>query len=272
MLCTSARPASKVARRWTFAFRIVLARECPVWTRFAGALGTLIEVPVMFNRFLALAVTMALVAASPAVCCAADKAPAKTGLRRPRLHTTATVDTTRTNTSGPKTSARIRPTSKRTWPSGPLSSSWCCWACCGSLPGGPSRPASRNASGWWRSTSRSPSKAKRKPSGCWPNTRPSCCRLRMRCAAIVEEARRHAEQTTQEILAKARADAEAEMVRAKHEIDVAKDQALTALAQSAADHAVDFGRQDSWRQAQRGRSPQPDRIFLGRLRQGRGTP
>ena len=56
--------------------------------------------------------------------------------------------------------------------------------------------------------------------------------------AIVEEARRDAEQTHQTILAKARADAEAEMVRAKREIDVAKDQALTALAQSAADHAV----------------------------------
>jgi F-type H+-transporting ATPase subunit b len=58
--------------------------------------------------------------------------------------------------------------------------------------------------------------------------------------AIMEEARRHAEQTTQEILAKARADAATEMERAKHEIGVAKDQALTALAQSAADHAVEL--------------------------------
>ena len=58
--------------------------------------------------------------------------------------------------------------------------------------------------------------------------------------AIVEEARKHAEQTHREILAQARADAEAEMVRAKHEIEVAKDQALVALAQSAADHAVEL--------------------------------
>jgi F-type H+-transporting ATPase subunit b len=58
--------------------------------------------------------------------------------------------------------------------------------------------------------------------------------------AIVEEARRHAEQAHQEILAKARADAQAEMERAKHEIDTAKDQALVALAQSAADHAVEL--------------------------------
>jgi F-type H+-transporting ATPase subunit b len=58
--------------------------------------------------------------------------------------------------------------------------------------------------------------------------------------AIVEEARKDAEAMHQEILAKARKDAEAEMERAKHEITTAKDQALIALAQSAADHAVEL--------------------------------
>jgi F-type H+-transporting ATPase subunit b len=58
--------------------------------------------------------------------------------------------------------------------------------------------------------------------------------------AIIEEARRDAEHTHQEILAKARADAQSEMARAKREIDTAKDQALISLAESAANHAVDL--------------------------------
>jgi F-type H+-transporting ATPase subunit b len=58
--------------------------------------------------------------------------------------------------------------------------------------------------------------------------------------AIIEEGRRAAEQVHQEILAKARSEAEAEMNRAKREIETAKDQALISLAESAANHAVEL--------------------------------
>ena len=56
--------------------------------------------------------------------------------------------------------------------------------------------------------------------------------------AIVEEARRDAEQTQQDIIAKAKAEAAAETARGKREIDTAKDQAMRELAQVAADQAL----------------------------------
>lgn len=58
--------------------------------------------------------------------------------------------------------------------------------------------------------------------------------------AMLEEARRDATHTTQEILAQARSDAEAEMSRAKREVEIAKDQALKELAETAANTAVDL--------------------------------
>jgi len=57
---------------------------------------------------------------------------------------------------------------------------------------------------------------------------------------ILDEARRDAEHTQQEILAKARADAGAEMERAKREIGTAKDQAIKELAETSANLAVDL--------------------------------
>lgn len=56
--------------------------------------------------------------------------------------------------------------------------------------------------------------------------------------AILDEARRDAEHTQQEILARARADAQAEMSRAKREVETAKDQAIKELAETAANQAV----------------------------------
>ena len=58
--------------------------------------------------------------------------------------------------------------------------------------------------------------------------------------AIVEEARRDAEHTQREILAKAKADAATERDRALKEIDTATQQALQELAQRSADLAVDL--------------------------------
>lgn len=58
--------------------------------------------------------------------------------------------------------------------------------------------------------------------------------------AILDEARRDAEHTQQDILAKAKADADAELARAKREIETATDQALITLAESAANQAVDL--------------------------------
>ncbi|HQU44533.1 MAG TPA: F0F1 ATP synthase subunit B [Pirellulales bacterium] len=58
--------------------------------------------------------------------------------------------------------------------------------------------------------------------------------------AIIEEARRDATHTQQEILTQARADAAAEMDRAKREIETAKDQALRELAETSANLAVEL--------------------------------
>jgi len=58
--------------------------------------------------------------------------------------------------------------------------------------------------------------------------------------ALLDEARRDAEHTQQDIVAKAKVDAEAELARAKREIETAKDQALITLAESAANQAVDL--------------------------------
>lgn len=58
--------------------------------------------------------------------------------------------------------------------------------------------------------------------------------------AIIEEARRDASHTQQEILAKAKADAVAEMDRAKREVETAKDQALRELAETSANLAVEL--------------------------------
>jgi F-type H+-transporting ATPase subunit b len=58
--------------------------------------------------------------------------------------------------------------------------------------------------------------------------------------AIIEEARRDAAVTQQEILAKAQADATAEMNRAKREVETARDQALQQLAETSANLAVDL--------------------------------
>ena len=58
--------------------------------------------------------------------------------------------------------------------------------------------------------------------------------------AIIEEARRDASVTQQEILTKAQADATAEMNRAKREVETARDQALQQLAETSANLAVDL--------------------------------
>lgn len=58
--------------------------------------------------------------------------------------------------------------------------------------------------------------------------------------AIIEEARRDATHTQQEILAQARTDAAAEMDRAKREVETAKDQALRELAETSANLAVEL--------------------------------
>lgn len=56
--------------------------------------------------------------------------------------------------------------------------------------------------------------------------------------AIIEEARRDAETTQQQIVAKAREEAQLEMNRAKREVETAKDQALKELAETAATEAL----------------------------------
>jgi F-type H+-transporting ATPase subunit b len=58
--------------------------------------------------------------------------------------------------------------------------------------------------------------------------------------AIIDEARRDAEHTQQEILAKARADAQAERDRSLREIETARDQALKELGERSANLAVDL--------------------------------
>jgi F-type H+-transporting ATPase subunit b len=57
---------------------------------------------------------------------------------------------------------------------------------------------------------------------------------------IIEEGRKHAAQLQDEILSKARADATAEMNRAKREVEIARDQALQQLAETSANLAVDL--------------------------------
>ena len=58
--------------------------------------------------------------------------------------------------------------------------------------------------------------------------------------AILDEARRDAEHTQQEILAKARADARLERDRAIREIEIATDSALKELAERSTNMAVDL--------------------------------
>lgn len=58
--------------------------------------------------------------------------------------------------------------------------------------------------------------------------------------AILEEARRDAEHTQQEILAKAKADAEQEVARGKREIETATGHALAELSKASANLAVDL--------------------------------
>ncbi len=57
---------------------------------------------------------------------------------------------------------------------------------------------------------------------------------------IIDEARRDAEHAGQEILTKARADAQAETQRGKHEIETATAQALDELSRTSANLAVDL--------------------------------
>ena len=66
---------------------------------------------------------------------------------------------------------------------------------------------------------------------------------------ILDEARRDAEHAGQEIVAKARADAQAETQRGKHEIETATAQALNELARTSANLAVDLAGKIVGRQA-----------------------
>jgi len=56
---------------------------------------------------------------------------------------------------------------------------------------------------------------------------------------MLEEARRDAESTRQTIVAEARKAADDEKVRAKHEIQLAKDDALSQIAEKAGHLAVE---------------------------------
>jgi F-type H+-transporting ATPase subunit b len=58
--------------------------------------------------------------------------------------------------------------------------------------------------------------------------------------AILDDARKSAEQSQQEILAKGRAEAEAEMNRAKREIETATSVALKELAERSTDLAIEL--------------------------------
>jgi F-type H+-transporting ATPase subunit b len=58
--------------------------------------------------------------------------------------------------------------------------------------------------------------------------------------AILEDARRDAEQTKQDILAEAKSGAQAERARAVQDIQIATDQALKSLAERSADLAVEL--------------------------------
>lgn len=61
--------------------------------------------------------------------------------------------------------------------------------------------------------------------------------------AILDEARRDAQHTHQEILAKAKAEAALETARAKHDVETARDQALKQLVETSANLAVDLAGQ-----------------------------
>ncbi len=61
--------------------------------------------------------------------------------------------------------------------------------------------------------------------------------------AILDDARKDAEHAQQELLAKARLDAQMEMDRAKREIDTAKGQALKELAERSTDLAIGLASQ-----------------------------
>jgi F-type H+-transporting ATPase subunit b len=61
--------------------------------------------------------------------------------------------------------------------------------------------------------------------------------------AILDEARRDAEHTHQEILTKAKAEAAAEAARARHDVETARDQALKQLVETSANLAVDLAGQ-----------------------------
>jgi F-type H+-transporting ATPase subunit b len=60
---------------------------------------------------------------------------------------------------------------------------------------------------------------------------------------ILDEARRDAEHAGQEIVAKARADAQTEVQRGKHEIETATSQALNELGKTSANLAVELAGQ-----------------------------
>jgi F-type H+-transporting ATPase subunit b len=61
--------------------------------------------------------------------------------------------------------------------------------------------------------------------------------------AILDEARRDAQHTHEEILAKAKAEAAVEAARAKHDVETARDQALKQLVETSANLAVDLAGQ-----------------------------
>ena len=79
---------------------------------------------------------------------------------------------------------------------------------------------------------------------------------------MLEEARRDADTTRQSIVAEARKAAEDERNRAKHEIQLAKDDALSQIAEKAGHLAVEVAGQVSPRQT-RHRRPGPARPGVG---------
>ena len=87
---------------------------------------------------------------------------------------------------------------------------------------------------------------------------------------ILEEARRDAEHTQQEILAKARQDAQAERDRSLREIERATDQALKELAEKSANLAVDLAGKIVQTKLTSGEQAQLVTEAVGRL--GQATP
>ena len=86
---------------------------------------------------------------------------------------------------------------------------------------------------------------------------------------ILDEARRDAEHAGQELIAKARADAQAEVQRGKHEIETATSQGAERAGQEQREPGGGPGRTDRQRQAQHGRPCPTDRRGSGELPQGR---